>query len=95
MRKYKKAIVVFLTTLILSTLVAGCNPVARRMGGNMTINLKPGEKLVNATWKDSSLWILTRKMRPDDVEETYKFKEDSTFGVLEGTVTIYEYKEGK
>jgi len=65
------------------------------MGGNMTINLKPGEKLVNATWKDTSLWILTRKMRPDDVEETYKFKEDSTFGVLEGTVTIYEYKAGK
>lgn len=94
MRKYKKAIVALLTALILSTL-AGCNPVARRMGGNMTIKLQPGEKLVNATWKDTSLWILTRKMRPDDVEETYKFKEDSTFGVLEGTVTIYEYKEGK
>ena len=73
-------------------MVVGCNPVARRMGGNMTINLKPGEKLVNATWKDSSLWMLTRKMRSDDIAETYKFKEDSTFGMVEGTVTIHEHK---
>ena len=90
-----KSLVKILLITFMCMMVVGCNPVARRMGGNMTINLKPGEKLVNATWKDTSLWILTRKMRPDDVVETYKFKEDSTFGVLEGTVTIYEYKEGK
>ena len=90
-----KSLVKILLITFMCMMVVGCNPVARKMGCNMTINLKPGEKLVNATWKDTSLWILTRKMKSDDVVETYKFKEDSTFGVLEGTVTIYEYKEDK
>ena len=74
-------------------LLAGCNPVARKFGGNVEINLKPGEKLSNVTWKKDSLWILTKPMRPTDIAETYSFKEDSTFGLLEGTVTIKEHKE--
>ncbi len=85
-----------ITKLIIITIlclaVTGCNPVARKMGGNMTIHLKPQEKLVNTTWKDSSLWILTRQMKENETPETYKFREDSTFGVLEGTVTIIKTK---
>ena len=66
--------------------------MARKMGGDMTIHLKSGEKLVNVTWKETSLWFLTRPMKANDSVEIYKFKEDSTWGVLEGTVTIVEHK---
>ena len=87
-----KIISMFLTALICSAILSGCNPVTRKMGGDMTVHLKPGEKLVNVTWKEASLWFLTRPMKASDSVETYKFKEDSTWGVLEGTVTIVEHK---
>lgn len=83
---------IILTLIICCMFLTGCNPVARKMGGDMTIHLKPGEKLVNVTWKETSLWFLTRPMKAGDTVETYKFKEDSTWGVLEGTVTIVEHK---
>lgn len=44
------------------------------------------------TWKEHSLWILTRDMRTDEKPEKYTFQEDSNFGVLEGTVKIIESK---
>ena len=75
-----------------SILLSGCQATTREWGGNMTLTLKPGEKLVNTTWKGSSLWILTRPMKANDTPETYKFREDSTVGVLEGIVTIIEHK---
>ena len=87
----KRIINIFLIS-VLCLLSLGCNPVTRKMGGDMTIHLKPGEKLVNVTWKEASLWFLTRPMKASDSVETYKFKEDSTWGVLEGTVTIVEHK---
>lgn len=31
-------------------------------------------------------------MSKDDIAETYKFVEDSNFGILEGSVTIIETK---
>lgn len=87
-----KRIVKSIIVVIICMIIVGCNPIARKMGGNMIIDLKPGEKLVNTTWKGSSLWILTRPMKANDIPETYKFREDSTFGVLEGIVTIIEHK---
>jgi len=81
-----------LVIVIICMMVTGCNPLARKFGGNMIINLKPNEKLVTVTWKETSLWILTRSMKPGETPDTYKFKEDSTFGVMEGTVTIIEHK---
>lgn len=73
---------------------SGFNPIARQFGGTVTINLENNRKLVNVSWKkDDSLWILTRKMRKDEEAETYEYKEDSTFGVIEGTVVVIEHKE--
>ena len=69
--------IISITIIICCILLTGCNPVARKMGGDITVHLKPGEKLVNVTWKESSLWFLTRPMRANDTEETYKFKEDT------------------
>jgi hypothetical protein len=60
----------------------------RHWGGSETVNLPPGFTLVNATWKDSNLWILIRE------EKTGKmvFQERSVMGVLQGSVTFTETK---
>ena len=66
------------------------NTRAKAWGGSMTINLEQNQKLVNVTWKDADLWILTRPMRAGEQNETYYFIEKSTFGVLEGRITFIE-----
>jgi len=57
------------------------------------IKLEPGQKLEEVTWKDSTLWYLTRPMREDEEAEVHTFQQKTTFGVFEGTVTIIETKE--
>lgn len=81
--------------LIVMTLAAvGCteNQRAKSFGGTATVNLPAGKKLVNATWKETSLWYLTRPMRADEKAETYEFAENSNFGVIEGKVIFVEQK---
>lgn len=74
---------------------AGCteNTRAKKYGGTATTKLSCGEKLVNITWKEDNLWLLTRPMKADDEVETYEFKEDSNWGVMEGKIVIVECKK--
>lgn len=74
--------------------LASCKQyVSRELGGNVTIKLQPGEKLVEATWKDdANLWYLVEPMDSDYVPKTKVFKESSLFGVMEGSVTFVESK---
>ena len=60
-------------------------------GGDFEMKDFPcGRKLVNITWKQDDLWMLTRPLKDDDVLETYTFSESSSMGVMEGQVTIKE-----
>lgn len=61
------------------------NERARGWGGNATLNLPTSQKLINVTWKENDLWYLTRTMNETNVAETYKFNEESAWGVYEGT----------
>ncbi len=92
----KKKVIIFslLVTLVLT--LCGCSEKtrAKSFGGSTSIDLEPGEKLEEVTWKDSNLWILTRPMREGETAEKYTFSEDSEFGLIEGTVYIIEH-EGK
>jgi hypothetical protein len=81
-------------TAILS-MTACDNTIAKKFGGTMTVELEKGQKLVNCSWKSgknegTSLWLLTRARKEGETPDTYKYTEKSTFGVLEGTVTIVE-----
>lgn len=87
----KKAILAIVLVAAIAVL-SGCQWATKTVGGSYTVELPADTKLVNVTWKDSNLWYLTRPMEEDDEAETYKFHEDSNFGVLEGTVTIIETK---
>ena len=68
------------------------NERVKNWGGEGTINLPKGRKLVNVTWKGNQVWYLTRSMNSSDVAETYQFSEESSYGVMEGTFNIVETK---
>jgi hypothetical protein len=84
---------VFLS-LVLGMSLLSCteNSRVKNWGGDGTIKLPKGKKLVNVTWKETEVWYLTREMDSNDVVETYQFHEESSYGVIEGTYTIIETK---
>ena len=86
----KKVLAIALVAITL----ASCTENARvkSFGGEGTLNLPKGQKLVNVTWKETELWYLTRQMDSTDVAETYQFQEESSFGIMEGTYNIVESK---
>ena len=92
----KKKIVAFIlcSVLICGTLT-GCQGATKSWGGSMTLDLNPGEKLEEITWKDDSLWYLTRPMKEGEIAETHTFQQQSEFGVFEGTVTIIEHEKSQ
>ncbi|ALA07216.1 hypothetical protein SECTIM467_92 [Brevibacillus phage SecTim467] len=89
----KKAVLGLAAMVMLSVTLVGCNPVARSFGGTITVDVPKGQKFVNATWKDKdSIWYITRPMREGETPETFFFQEDTTLGILEGTVIFKESK---
>ena len=85
-----KKIILTLTVICMS--FVSCEQYnARNFGGETTIKLEPGEKLVEATWKDDSdLWYLVEPMDSDYVPKTKIFKENSMMGIMEGEVKFIE-----
>lgn len=84
-----KYIILFVVVLLTS---CTDNQRVRLYGGTEEINLPPNTKLINVTWKNTHMWILTRSMRSDEQAEKFQFSEKSSFGLLEGTVIINESK---
>jgi len=83
-----------LLSLVLLVSLASCteNQRVKSFGGTGTIKLPKGEKLINVTWKEEHLWTVSRPMREGEFPETYKFHEDSSFGMVQGTYNIIETK---
>lgn len=91
----KRDITMLLIVLLLGAIgicATNCNWIAKSAGGTITVNVQKGQKLINATWKDSNMWILTRNMKPEEIPEKYTFQEYSNFGLIEGTVYLVENK---
>jgi hypothetical protein len=70
-----------LLALVFVSLLSGCQVVSRNFGGTVTIKLPEGETLINATWKESNLWVLTK-----DANGKMHFREYSVLGMLQGKV---------
>lgn len=89
--------VLLIATIISAALfgLTGCTAqtITRSFGGSMTLQLEPNQKLEEITWKDDSLWYLTRPMTDNDIAETHTFQESDAYGFAEGTVTIVETKK--
>jgi len=80
----------FIIAMVVCCILTGCHSTTKNFGGSMTIELEPGQKLEEITWKADDLWILSRPMREDERPETHTFYEDSEWGLFEGTVTVVE-----
>ena len=97
MKKVKVFFVILGTLMLLISVGYGFfsllfpdNARVKRFGGTAELDLPANTKLINVTWKDDELWTLTREMKPNESPETYKFTEDSKWGILEGTYVIKE-----
>jgi len=80
--------------ILMGVMITSCteNNRVKNWGGDGTINLPKGQKLINVTWKETQIWYLTRPMTPQDSCQIYTFHEESSWGVIEGTYTIIETK---
>ena len=89
----KKKLLAAILILGMAFSMSGCQQgMTKNFGGSMTLQLEPNQKLEMITWKDDSLWYLTRPMTESDTPETHAFQQSSEFGVFEGTITIVESK---
>jgi len=88
----KKFLMVMAVILMSATVLISCtqNEIARNYGGTQEIRLDPGQRLVEATWKENDLWYLTEPMDSEYVPKTKHFKESSSWQVLEGEVIFIE-----
>lgn len=85
----KKIIMILLSIMTIG--LTGCQGIAKNYGGDISLELEAGLKLEEITWKDDSLWYLTRPMREDELPETHVFQQSSEWGIFEGTVTVIEH----
>ena len=91
-----KKVLCLVVVITIAVLIVGCgNTISKNFGGTVVINLEPNTKLEVITWKDDSLWTLTRPMKDDEEAETYNYKQHSNFGVIEGEVIVKEKKVEK
>jgi hypothetical protein len=58
------------------------NSLARYWGGSIIINVPQNHKVLNASWKGTSIWVLSQ----DTITGKTVFWESSSWGIAEGTV---------
>lgn len=93
MKRILKYISITSLIMLIMCNAVGCQATTRTFGGTTTLKLEPNEKLEEITWKDNSLWYLTRPMRDNEEPEVHIFKESDNLGILEGTVKVIESRE--
>lgn len=79
---------IFFLLVVMSLVSCSDQQMARSFGGTETVTLEPGKRLVNVTWKENDLWILTKQDTTNPT--TYSFKQKSVVGLLSGEVIIKE-----
>jgi hypothetical protein len=90
----KDMVISFVIISLFVICLYGCtkNQRAKAFGGSFSIDLPADQKFVMTSWKDNQLWTLTRPKHVDEkIAETYTYQEHSSFGLLQGTVTIKEH----
>lgn len=60
------------------------NARARTFGGKEVVQLKSNEKLINVTWKNNNMWLLTQ----DTLTSEFFFREKSSWNVFEGEISF-------
>lgn len=81
-----------LVSLVCVTSSCTENQRVREFGGEMTVKLEPGQKLMMATWKEDNLFYLTEPMDENYEPKTKVFQENSSYGIMETKVIFVEQK---
>lgn len=78
--------------ICLAALVAvSCeNYTTKHFGGTMTINVEPGYKVTNATFKNDEIWYFVEPMDSTYIPSQKKLVEKSMYGALEGEIVFNE-----
>ena len=66
------------------------NYTTRMWDGTMTINVEPGYKVTNATFKTDEIWYFVEPMEANYTPKQKKFVEKSMYGALGGTIIFNE-----
>lgn len=82
--------ILFVLALVFIFISCTENKMTRRYGGTMKVELPKGQKLISATWKETSLFYLTEPMDSGYVPKTKTFQESSSYGIWESTVLFIE-----
>jgi len=87
----RKAIIAI--TALLTLVACTENARVKNFGGTGELSVPADQKFVNVTWKENELWIVTRvRTAADTTYDTYRFQEESSWGMVEGTYIITEKK---
>lgn len=91
-RMIMKTILRTIVLIALSVAIVSCTQqsMTRNFGGKMNVKLPKGQKLIMATWKNTSLFYLTEPMDSGYIPKSKKFTESSSFGVMESEITFIE-----
>lgn len=73
-----------LAVAIISLASCTANERARNYGGTETVEIPEGRILINCTWKQDDLWVLTK----DTTTGKMYFNEKSSWGVMEGEINF-------
>ena len=82
----------FLICLVALVAVSCENYTTRNWGSTMTIDVEPGYKVTNATFKGDEIWYFVEPMDSTYTPSQKKFVEKSKYGALEGTIIFNETK---
>lgn len=80
----------FLIFLIALCAVSCENYTTRKLGGTMTIDVEPGYKVTNATFKEDEIWYFIEPMDNSYTPKRKKLVEKSKYGALEGAIIFNE-----
>ncbi len=79
---------------IIMILACTDNQRAKILGGSMSVVVPCDQQVFDVTWKGESLWYATQPAPSGWSPQTKRFTEYSSYGVIEGDVTLTESRCG-
>ena len=92
-KQIMKKFLICLIALCAVCMVSCENYTTRVLGGSMTIDVEPGYKVTNATFKETEVWYFVEPMDSEYVPKQKKFIEKSMYGIAEGVIIFNETRQ--
>jgi len=82
------------TALLLSLIACTDNQRTKAFGGSMSVQIPCDQQVFDVTWKGVSLWYATQPAPSDWKPSQKRFTEYSSYGMIQGEVTLTEIRCG-